>query len=367
MAIPTLSLCSGVGMLDTGLRIAGDFRTVCYIEREAFAASQLATLMAARCLDDAPIWADLATFDGKPWRGKVDCIIGGLPCQPYSVAGKKIGNDDARSWGDGDGPIPNAIRIISEIRPTLVFFENVPAWVTGGYFAPVAEALSAMGYRVQKPLLLAAEDVGASHKRERCYVMAYRHSELWRTDSRESEPESNWRHDTGGRGDELADARHQSARAHQYLAGQKCETPTNDCIGRENVDHPADLRREWHASAGRETRRWAKYRGIGMAYTDGRRRRLQSDHQLQSSRVNRSGTQIFAPGPLDPQWTTIIAHHPHLAPAIKPRIRMLAYGATYLVDESRRNQLRAIGNGAVPLAFALAVKVLLHEAGIVTE
>lgn len=71
-----LALCAGVGGLELGLRIAiGDgFRTVCFVEREAYAAATLVARMEDQSLDRAPIWDDIATFDGAMWRGKVDLI-----------------------------------------------------------------------------------------------------------------------------------------------------------------------------------------------------------------------------------------------------------------------------------------------------
>lgn len=168
-----LSLCSGVGMHDVGLGAVFDARTVCYVEREAFSASQLAALMEAGCLDAAPVWSDLATFDARPWRGVVDCVVAGLPCQPYSVAGKQLGNTDKRAIGDGDGPIVHFLRIVRECRPAVVFLENVPAWVVGGWFRPVGEQLCELGYELEAPLFLGADDVGASHQRERVWLMAY--------------------------------------------------------------------------------------------------------------------------------------------------------------------------------------------------
>lgn len=160
-------------MLDLGLHAAFAARTVCYVEREAFAASQLVALMESGLLDAAPVWSDLATFDARAWRGRVDCIIAGLPCQPYSAAGKREGNDDRRSWGEGDGPIPHFLRIVDESRPAVVWLENVTAWVMGGFFRPVGEELCRLGYELEKPLLLAASDVGASHQRERVFIMAH--------------------------------------------------------------------------------------------------------------------------------------------------------------------------------------------------
>jgi DNA (cytosine-5)-methyltransferase 1 len=92
-----LSICSGVGGIELGFKLSeSTSRTVCYVEIEAFACEILARRMEEKRLDAAPIWTNLKTFDGKPWRGKVDCITGGYPCQPFSVAGKKLGKDDPR-------------------------------------------------------------------------------------------------------------------------------------------------------------------------------------------------------------------------------------------------------------------------------
>lgn len=90
-----LSLCAGVGGLDLGVRLAEPAaRTVCFVEIEAYACAILAARMAENALDPAPVWTNLRTFDGKPWRGTVDCITAGYPCQPFSVAGKQRGAED---------------------------------------------------------------------------------------------------------------------------------------------------------------------------------------------------------------------------------------------------------------------------------
>lgn len=81
MDIPTcrvLSLCSGVGGLDLGLKLAmPTSRTVAYMEIEAYACEILVKRMQEKILDPAPLWSDIKSFDGKPWRGKVDLITGG--------------------------------------------------------------------------------------------------------------------------------------------------------------------------------------------------------------------------------------------------------------------------------------------------
>ena len=162
-----LSLCSGVGGIELGFKLAEPTaRTICYVEIEAFACEILARRMEEKRLDEAPIWTNLKTFDGKPWRGVVDCITGGYPCQPFSVAGKKLGDKDPRHlW-------PEIKRLIEEIEPPICFFENVGGHLRLG-FEEVANDLQCLGYKVKAGLFTAAE-VGAPHKRERLFILAYR-------------------------------------------------------------------------------------------------------------------------------------------------------------------------------------------------
>lgn len=164
-----LSLCSGVGGIELGFKLAApSARTVGYVENEAFACSILEARMQDKTLDEAPIWTDLKTFNGRAWRGKVDCLTGGYPCQPFSVAGKKLAEKDPRHlW-------PEIKRLITEIEPPICFFENVGGHLRLG-FEQVANDLSSLGYKV-KAGLFTAQEVGAPHKRERLFILAYRDS-----------------------------------------------------------------------------------------------------------------------------------------------------------------------------------------------
>src|SRR3972149_2841848 len=153
-----LSLCSGIGGLELGLRLAiGDtYRTVGYVERDAYAAAALVARMADETLDPAPVFDDLCAFDGRPWRGRVDLISAGLPCQPYSLAGKRHGDSDERHlW-------PAFFRVLDEVRPALVFLENVPALLQ--WFRPIGERLCELGYEFEAGIFSASE-VGAPHRR----------------------------------------------------------------------------------------------------------------------------------------------------------------------------------------------------------
>ena len=137
-----------------------------YVEREAFAAALLVARMDDAALDRAPVWDDVASFDGRPWRGGVDIVVAGYPCQPFSVAGRRLAAADPRHlW-------PHVARIVGEVGPPFVFLENVAHHLRLG-FPEVAGDLVGLGYRLAAGLFTAAE-VGAPHRRERLFILAHR-------------------------------------------------------------------------------------------------------------------------------------------------------------------------------------------------
>lgn len=164
MVLRALHLCSGYGGFELALR--GIARTVCHVERDSYAAATLVARMDEARLDRAPIWSDLCTFDAVPWRGRVDIVTAGLPCQPFSAAGQRRGLDDERHlW-------PHARRIIAEVGPRFVFLENVPDVVRAGWLGGVLGDLAEVGFDAEWGLLSAAA-VGAPHKRERFWLVAH--------------------------------------------------------------------------------------------------------------------------------------------------------------------------------------------------
>ena len=117
-------------------------------------------------LPNFPIWDDVCTLDGTPWRGTVDVLCGGFPCQDISAAGKGAGITGERS-----GLWKEYARLIGEMRPRFVFAENSPLLRTRG-LGVVLEDLAALGYNARWGVL-GARDVGAPHKRDRMWVLAY--------------------------------------------------------------------------------------------------------------------------------------------------------------------------------------------------
>lgn len=164
MALRSIELCAGYGGFTLGLRDYG-VSTVAYVERDSYAASILVARMEEQRLDQAPVWDDLCTFDGAAWRGRVDLITAGFPCQPFSTAGKRQGVDDDRwIW-------PDIARVIGDVGPSYVFLENVTGLIRSGLPHVLAD-LAEIGFDAEWGVLSAA-DVGAPHRRQRVWVLAY--------------------------------------------------------------------------------------------------------------------------------------------------------------------------------------------------
>jgi len=159
-----LALFAGAGGGILGGHLLG-WRTVCAVEWEQYPASVLCARQNDGLLPPFPIWDDVQTFDGKPWRGIVDVVSGGFPCQDISAAGKGVGIDGERS-----GMWREMARIIHEVRPRFVFVENSPMLTTRGLGVVLGE-LAAMGFDAKWGVLGAA-DVGANHQRDRIWIRA---------------------------------------------------------------------------------------------------------------------------------------------------------------------------------------------------
>lgn len=159
-----LALFAGAGGGILGGHLLG-WRTVCAVERDAYAAQVLAQRQTDGLLPLFPIWSDVCSFDGRPWRGLIDVVSGGFPCQDISVAGNGQGIAGARS-----GLWHQMARIIDEVRPHYVELENSPLLVGRG-LAVVLGDLTEMGYDARWGVIGAA-DLGAPHRRDRIWLIA---------------------------------------------------------------------------------------------------------------------------------------------------------------------------------------------------
>ncbi len=164
-----LALFAGAGGGILGGKLLG-WRTVCAVEWEPYPASVLCARQNDGFLPPFPIWDDIQTFDGRPWRGIVDVVSGGFPCQDISAAGKGAGIDGERS-----GMWREMARVVGEVRPRFVFVENSPMLVTRGLERVLGD-LTALGYDT-KWIVMGAADVGAKHNRERVWIVGNANNE----------------------------------------------------------------------------------------------------------------------------------------------------------------------------------------------
>ncbi len=159
-----LALFAGAGGGILGGKLLG-WRTICAVEWEPYPACVLAARQNDGILPPFPIWDDVRAFDGKPWRGRVDVVSGGFPCQDISCAGKGAGIDGERS-----GMWVEMARIIREVAPSYVFVENSPMLTSRG-LGRVLGDLAEMGYDARWGVL-GANSAGACHNRARIWIRA---------------------------------------------------------------------------------------------------------------------------------------------------------------------------------------------------
>jgi DNA (cytosine-5)-methyltransferase 1 len=160
-----LALFAGAGGGILGGLLLG-WRTVCAVELDPYARSVLLARQNDGTLAPFPVWDDIRTFDGRPWRGRVDVVSGGFPCTDISSAGKGAG-----IAGEHSGLWVEMARVVCEVRPRFVFVENSPMLASRG-LGRVLGDLAALGFDARWGVFSACL-VGAPHTRERMWVAAH--------------------------------------------------------------------------------------------------------------------------------------------------------------------------------------------------
>lgn len=157
-----LGLFEGIGGFSLAARWAG-FETLAWVEINSFCQSVL-----KKHFPNAKGHSDIKEFDGTKWKGKIDLLTGGFPCQPFSVAGKREGTkDDRYLWEE-------MFRIIREVQPSWIVGENVAGLASmdnGKTLEKILLSLEGEGYQVQT-FNIPACSIGAWHKRERLWIIA---------------------------------------------------------------------------------------------------------------------------------------------------------------------------------------------------
>ena len=365
-----LSLCSGYGGIDLGLRrVIPNLRTVAYAEIEAFACENLLARMEGGQLDAAPIWSDLKSFPWEQFSGLVDILSGGYPCQPFSAAGLRKGTDDPRHlWPF----ISSGIQIL---RPRLCFFENVEGHISLGLREVIAD-LESLGYETTWGIFSAAE-CGAPHQRKRVFIMAVssgfrgeaglsgsltRHEritgitddcgaqDIW--PSRPSQPQHAWEPPRV-----VANTASERTNSGQQLCGEECgqgrALPCELDQSNESVGNAGgDGWREDQSRRETEERIIANGTGQSMAHS------CEQHGERRSSRVGwRSGSTLDAAGGYAEEQRQT---QPALGGDTDGPASGLDYAELSVSCDNRTDELRLLGNGVVPATAALAFQTLLN-------
>jgi DNA (cytosine-5)-methyltransferase 1 len=272
-----LSLFSGGGGGILASRLLG-WTTIGYVEKDSYCQQVIAARAKDGYIDEAPIFGDIREFiqsgAAREYRGLVDVVSGGFPCQPFSVAGKRKGEHDKRNlW-------PETIECIRTIRPRFAFLENVPRLSATNYFTRIIGDLTEAGYDCRWAPISAAQ-VGAPHLRKRLWIVA---------------------HSKGGQ-----DIEREPGNVDEAVQG------------RQGANAPAGLGCE------------------DVAHSDSRRRQQCDTKERQFPELNSQSAY--------PSWWQA-----------EPEVGRVVDGMA-----NRVAQLRALGNGQVPLCAAVAFRFLAEE------
>jgi DNA (cytosine-5)-methyltransferase 1 len=417
MALHTIECFSGVGMLGEGLRSGLQYlgiktRTICHIEREAYPASVLAARGQDQCLDDAPVWSDITTFDARAWHGAVDIVVGGFPCQDLSLAGRRDGLDGKRS-----GLFFELVRIARDSGARYMFLENVlgihsatatvmdeaEGELEERAAARVVGELADLGWNAEW-VTLSASEVGASHGRARWFCWAWRMEVLGHpgheahngdcnegdslgdtpsTGQQERRPSGERKlpaqdglglHDRPKQSGGELDYAQRECKQRQRIAGELA------CAGSQN--QAGDGRKQWLTSDGSgnsvDNPSSPRPQGPELGTTCTHNRGGQETHGSTSQLCSPHG--LFAPGPSDPRWGHIIERSPWYTPALstesehdakaafsaaEPLLCREPDGLATGLDFAHRTQrLKACGNGVVALQAAIGLITAIRRAGI---
>lgn len=423
MALSTIELFAGVGMLGEGVAagfesLGIEHRTVCYVEREAYAASVLVARMQEGSLAQAPIWSDVTTFNASQFAGKVDGIVAGFPCQDLSIAGARAGLDGARS-----GLFFEIPKIADACGAWFLFLENVAA-IASATAATVDETEGCLEERAAARVLgeladcgwdaewitLSASDVGASHGRARWFCFAWRLDDTMRAKRwpgchfRAGQQQGHYsrRHQkncwpgisnqtlgyTGlqhldlqqweiwaehqAASNTVADTKGKRNEAKRMCSGSCSEQSSTNSGGismadaywqrSQNSKQPGKPGQEeyWDAA-------WAaiaQLRDVCLADTYGTGFRELWLCESRTSDTVPGNLELFAPGPTDARWKNILSERPELSPALESTFCDLVNGLAYHMDDSRAARLRCVGNGVVALCAAAALVLLVRRSEI---
>jgi DNA (cytosine-5)-methyltransferase 1 len=307
MKLKILDLFSGIGGFSLGLEATGHFETAAFCEIDPYCKQVL-----KKHWPDVPIFDDIRQLKGTD-IGTIDIITGGYPCQPFSVAGKQKAEQDPRHlW-------PEYFRLIQELKPTWVIGENVSGHIKLGLDS-VLEDLASEGYST-RTFSISAASIGANHKRERIWTVAYSNDSRDRTSQHETNSNRE-KINEGWQEQSFSEPSRQSedvenSRRTLWQRGQFSKE-NEDEIGKENAN---------------QFERSSSTSKIDVANTDSKRlqRQRESSSQFNKKFTTSKSSEERQKGLGGKWWES------------EPRVGRVAHGIPKRVD-----RLKTLGNAVVP-------------------
>ena len=350
----SLSLFSGAGGGLLAEKYILNWRSIGYVEYNTYCQKVIAQRIKDGFLDEAPIFGDINGFiesgAAKKYKGFVDVVTGGFPCQPFSVAGKRKAQDDSRNlW-------PQTLTVLCDVRPRFALLENVPGLLSvngGGYFAQILADLAESGFDARW-CVLGADDVGAPHRRKRLWIVAHS-SSIWsqigRTYQADAEIGGTGKNYISGSG--IYDRRQSDAKENEDVAHSQSESGDGSyddggiSMGREQVSKSGNSGGANNvADSNSDGEKWYQHddgqggrthqSGEELADSDSERGRLRETDRKDAEDAGQSPRR---------------SEHGYWD--IEPDVGRVAHGVANRVD-----RLKAIGNGQVPAVATTAWKIL---------
>ena len=344
--LKVLDLFSGIGGFSLGLHSTGIFETTKFVEFDSFCQKVL-----AKNFPNIPIEGDIKNVKGQ--EGEADIVVGGFPCQPFSVAGKQKGRDDNRYlW-------PEMFRLIKEVKPEFVIGENVQGLINlqnGMVLRQVQDDLEGEGFEVQC-FLIPASGIGAWHQRNRVWIVGHsKHNGSLASKKSRGNQEVNGRTQEG---------------QNQTIKSER----TSGYRDNENVSNTESIGtgecRDTNQEEGRE--------GSSSTQSDGQRSNVSNTiGQLSNgcSSTTRDGGEEFIRLECNEgwHWNEVRSQTERCSEQGQPTNRTwwqiesdlcgIPHGISRVMDKHRASRIKSLGNAIVPQIariFGLAIKKVLSD------
>ena len=355
----TIDLFSGIGGFSLGLESTGGFETVQFVENEPWCQKIL-----AKNFPEVPIAGDIREYEGQ----RADVVVGGFPCQPFSVAGKRKGTrDDRHLW-------PEMLRVIKASKPRWVIGENVRNLTSiqdGLVFEQVCTDLESEGFEVQ-PFIIPASAVNAPHQRYRVWIVAHSDSIRNQSNLRETSRKGQNRTLNTQGASNLSETTTDVADSKRMGCSERTKKPRQ--FKNEETSDKFD-----NSSQGCSVRKSSKDVANSKRFSSDVRKNRDSKEKSRQKRVLRSKTRGESCNVADSKISERDAlqtnrEHGETTPqevfrdrsgiqrqtswwSSEPRVGRVAYGVSDKVD-----RLKGLGNAIVPqIAYQIGLAILQAE------